>query len=85
MRIEEIAFLRREVRQMLCDLNKKELKERVSKDIDDKVIQAIESKIKSIDFEQMIIDRVDKALTKAVDDIVQKEVEGLNYGGYKDL
>ena len=47
MRIEEIA-LRQEARQMLCEagLNKEELKELVLKDIDDKVIQAIESKIK---------------------------------------
>ena len=75
MRIEEIA-LRQEARQMLCEagLNKEELK-----DIDDKVIQAIESKIKGIDFEQMIMDRVDKALTKAVNDIVRKEVEGYFY------
>ena len=50
MRIEEIA-LRQEARQMLCEagLNKEELKELVLKDIDDKVIQAIESKIKGID------------------------------------
>lgn len=52
MRIEEIA-LRQEARQMLCEagLSKEELKELVLKDIDDKVIQAIESKIKGIDFE----------------------------------
>ena len=80
MKIEEIA-LRQEARQMLCEagLSKEELKELVLKDIDDKVIQAIESKIKGIDFEQMITDRVDKALTKAVNDIVLKEVEGYFY------
>ena len=80
MRIEEIA-LRQEARQMLCEagLSKEELKELVLKDIDDKVIQAIESKIKGIDFEQMIMDRVDKALTKAVNDIVRKEGEGYFY------
>ena len=80
MRIEDIA-LRQEARQMLCEagLSKEELKELVLKDIDDKVIQAIESKIKGIDFEQMIMDRVDKALTKAVNDIVRKEVEGYFY------
>lgn len=77
MRIEEIA-LRQETRQMLCEagLSKEELKELVLKDIDDKVIQAIESRIKGVNFEQMIIDRVDKALTKAVDDIVRRRVEG---------
>lgn len=77
MRIEEIA-LRQEARQMLCEagLSKEELKELVLKDIDDKVIQAIESRIKGVNFEQMIIDRVDKALTKAVDDIVRRRVEG---------
>ena len=80
VRIEEIA-LRQEARQMLCEagLSKEELKELVLKDIDDKVIQAIESKIKGVDFEQMIMNRVDKALTKAVDDTVRREVEGFFY------
>lgn len=77
MRIEEIA-LRQEARQMLCEagLNKEELKKLVLKDMDDKVTQVIESKIKGVDFEQMIMDRVDRALTKAVNDIVRREVEG---------
>lgn len=80
MRIEEIA-LRQEARQMLCEvgLNKEELKQLVLKDMDDKVIQAIESKTKGIEFEQMIMDRVDKALTKAVDNIVQREVSNFFY------
>lgn len=80
MRIEEIA-LRQEARQMLCEagLNKESLKELVIKDMDDKVIQAIEKKIKGIEFEEMILSRVDKALTKAVDDIVRKHVEGYFY------
>lgn len=80
MRIEEIA-LRQEARQMLCEagLTKEELKELVLKDMDDKVTQAIESKIKGVDFEQMIMDRVDRALTKAVDDIIRREVEGYFY------
>lgn len=80
MRIEEIA-LRQEARQMLCEagFNKESLKELVIKDMDDKVIQAIEKKIKGIEFEEMILSRVDKALTKAVDDIVRKHVEGYFY------
>ena len=80
MRIEEIA-LRQEARQMLCEagLNKEELKELVLKDIDDKVVQAIESKIKGVDFERMIVSRVDKALNKAVDRIVDGYVKSYFY------
>lgn len=65
MRIEEIA-LRQEARQMLCEagLTKEELKELVLKDMDDKVTQAIESKIKGVDFEQMIMDRVDRGFNQ---------------------
>lgn len=77
MRVEEIA-LRQEARQMLCEagLDKESLKELVLKDMDDKVTQAIEKRIKGVEFEDMILQRVDKALTKAVDDIVRKHVEG---------
>ena len=66
---------------MLCEagLTKEELKELVLKDMDDKVTQAIEGKIKGINFEQMIMDRVDGALNKAVNDIVRREVEGYFY------
>ena len=73
MRIEEIA-LRQEARQMLCEagLTKEELKELVLKDLDDKVVKAIEGKIKGIDFDQMIIERVDTAMTKAINNVVQK-------------
>ena len=80
MRVEEIA-LRQEARQMLCEagLDKESLKELVLKDMDEKVVKAIESKIKGVDFEQMILNRVDKALTKAVDDIVRKHVETYFY------
>lgn len=75
MRVEEIA-LRQEARQMLCEagLNKESLKELVLKDLDDKVMQAIEKKIKGMDFEDMIERRVDTALTKAVNEIVQKQI-----------
>ena len=74
MRIEEIA-LRQEARQMLCEagLTKEELKELVLKDLDDKVVKAIEGKIKGIDFDQMIIERVDAAMTKAINNVVQKD------------
>lgn len=80
MRIEEIA-LRQEARQMLCEagLDSNSLRELVLKDMDSKVVKAIEGKIKEVDFEQMILNRVDKALTKAVDDIVRKHVEGYFY------
>lgn len=80
MRIEEIA-LRQEARQMLCEagLSKEKLKDLVLKDLDDKVIQAVEGKIKSVDFEQMIKDRVDSAINKAVDDIVMQEVNRYFY------
>ena len=80
MRIEEIA-LRQEARQMLCEagLSKEKLKDLVLKDLDDKVIQAVEGKIKSVDFEQMIKDRVDSAINKAVDDIVMREVDRYFY------
>lgn len=80
MRIEEIA-LRQEARQMLCEvgLSKEKLKDLVLKDLDDKVIQAVEGKIKSVDFEQMIKDRVDSAINKAVDDIVMREVNRYFY------
>ena len=80
MRIEEIA-LRQEARQMLCEagLTKERLKELVLKDMNDKVTHAIESKIKGVDFEQMIMDKVDRALTKAVDDIVSKYVDNYFY------
>jgi hypothetical protein len=71
MRVEEIA-LRQEARQMLCEagLDKENLRELVLKDMDEKVVKAIEDKIKGIDFEEMILNRVDKALTKAVDMIL---------------
>lgn len=80
MRVEEIA-LRQEARQMLNEagLDKESLKELVIKDMDAKVVKAIERKIKGIDFEQMILNRVDMALTKAVDDIVRKHVENYFY------
>jgi len=75
MRVEEIA-LRQEARQMLCEagLDKESLKELVLKDMNDKVVQAIEKKIKGLEFEDMIMRRVDNALTKAVDEIVKKQV-----------
>lgn len=80
MRIEEIA-LRQEARQMLCEagLTKEELKELVLKDLDDKVVKAIEGKIKGIDFDQMIIERVDTAMTKAINNVVQKYVDNYFY------
>ena len=80
MRAEEIA-LRQEARQMLSEagLDKESLRELVLKDMDEKVVKVIEGKIKGVDFEQMILNRVDKALTKAVDDIVRKHVEGYFY------
>jgi len=80
MRIEEIA-LRQEARQMLCEagLTKEELKELVLKDLDDKVVKAIEGKIKGIDFDQMIIERVDAAMTKAINNVVQKYVDSYFY------
>lgn len=75
MRIEEIA-LRQEARQMLCEagLTKEALKDLVLKDMDDKVTQAIEKKLSGIEFDDMIARRVDGALTKAVNEIVQKQV-----------
>lgn len=80
MRVEEIA-LRQEARQMLCEagLDKESLKDLVLKDIDEKVIKAIEGKLKGVDFEQMVLNIVDKALTKAVNDIVRKYVDGYFY------
>lgn len=80
MRIEEIA-LRQEARQMLNEagLDKENLRELVLKDMDEKVVKAIEGKIKGVDFEQMILTRVDKALTRAVDEIVRKHVENYFY------
>ena len=80
MRIEEIA-LRQEARQMLCEagLTKEGLKELVLKDLDDKVTKAIEGKIKGIDFDQMILGRVDAAMTRAVNDVIQKYVDGYFY------
>ena len=80
MRIEEIA-LRQEARQMLCEagLTKEELKELVLKDLDDKVVKAIEGKIKGIDFDQMIIERVDAVMTKAINNVVQKYVDNYFY------
>jgi hypothetical protein len=80
MRVEEIA-LRQEARQMLQEagLSKEELKNLVLKDIDDKVLQAIEKKIKGLDFEDMILRRVDKSLDKAIDEIVKKQVQGYFY------
>lgn len=58
---------------MLCEagFDKENLRELVLKDMDEKVVKAIEGKIKGVDFEQMILNKVDKALTKAVDDIVR--------------
>ena len=66
---------------MLCEagLSKEKLKELVLKDIDDKVVKAIESKIKGVDFEQMIMKRVDKALSKAVDDAISGYVKSYFY------
>ena len=80
MRIEEIA-LRQEARQMLCEagLDSNSLKELVLKDMDDKVVKAIEKKIKGVDFEKMVLDRVDISLTKAVNDIVKKYVDEYFY------
>ena len=80
MRVEEIA-LRQEARQMLCEagLDKESLKDLVLKDIDEKVIKAIEGKLKGVDFEQMVLNIVDKALTKAVNDIVRKYVDRYFY------
>lgn len=80
MRIEEIA-LRQEARQMLQEagLSREALKDLVLKDIDDKVTQAIEKRIKGLDFEDMILRRIDKALDEAVSDIVQKKVSGYFY------
>ena len=76
MRIEEIA-LRQEARQMLCEagLNKESLKELVLKDMDDKVTQAIEKKLKGVEFEDMILRRVDSSLNKAIDEIVRRQVD----------
>lgn len=84
MRIEEIA-LRQEARQMLQEagLSKETLKALVLKDMNDKVVQAIEKTIKGIDFEDMIMRRVDNALDKAVNDIVQREVN--RYFGSRPL
>lgn len=75
MRVEEIA-LRQEARQMLCEagLTKEALKDLVLKDMDDKVTQAIEKRLNGVDFEDMIMRKVDKALDKAVDMVVQKQV-----------
>lgn len=75
MRVEEIA-LRQEARQMLQEagLNKEELKALVLKDMDEKVTQAIEKKLSGIDFEDMIMRKIDKALDRAVDMVVQKQV-----------
>lgn len=75
MRVEEIA-LRQEARQMLQEagLSKEELKALVLKDMDEKVMQAIEKRIKGIDFDDMIMRRVDVALNRAIDEIVKKKV-----------
>lgn len=75
MRVEEIA-LRQEARQMLCEagLDKESLKELVLKDMDAKVTQAIEKRLSGIDFEDMIMRKVDRALDRAVDMVVQKQV-----------
>lgn len=80
MRVEEIA-LRQEARQMLCEagLDKEALKELVLKDIDDKVMQAIEKRIKGIEFEDMILRKIDFALDKAVKAIVEKQVNNFFY------
>lgn len=80
MRIEEIA-LRQEARQMLQEagLDKETLKELVIKDMNDKVIQAIEKKLKGLDFEDMVMRRVGKALNNAVDSIVKKKVDDFFY------
>lgn len=80
MRVEEIA-LRQEARQMLVEagLDKESLKELVLKDMDDKVLKAIEGKIKGMNFEQMVYQKVDSALTKAVNEIVQKQVNNFFY------
>lgn len=75
MRVEEIA-LRQEARQMLCEagLDKESLKELVLKDMDAKVIQAIEKRIKGIEFEDMVMHKIDVALNKAVEEIVRRQV-----------
>ncbi len=77
MRVEEIA-LRQEARQMLCEagLSKEALKELVLKDMDEKVTRAIDKTIRGIDFEDMIMRRVSQALDRAVNDIVQRQVNG---------
>ena len=80
MRIEEIV-LRQEARQILCEagFDKESLKKIVLKDIDDKIIQAIEKRIKGIEFEDMIMHKVDVALNKAVEEIVKKQVNNFFY------
>ena len=55
------------------------LKKIVLKDIDDKITQAIEKRIKGIEFEDMIMHRIDVALNKAVEEIVKKQVNNFFY------
>ena len=80
MRVEEIA-LRQEARLMLQEagLNKETLKDLVLKDMDDKVTQAIEKKLKGVDFNAMIMSRLDRAIERAVDDVVKKQVNNFFY------
>ena len=80
MRIEEIV-LRQEARQILCEagFDKESLKKIVLKDIDDKITQAIEKRTRGIEFEDMIMHRVDVALNKAVEEIVKRQVNNFFY------
>lgn len=80
MRVEEIA-LRQEARQMLQEagLNKESLKDLVLKDMDDKVTQVIEKRIKGVDFDDMIMRRMDVALNRAIDEIVKQKVNDFFY------
>lgn len=80
MRIEEIV-LRQEARQILCEagFDKESLKKIVLNDINDKITQAIEKRIKGIEFEDMIMHKVDVALNKAVEEIVKKQVNNFFY------
>lgn len=75
MRIEEIA-LRQEARQMLAEsgLNKETLKELVLKDLEDKVLQAIEKKTKEVDWDEMITRKLNYAVEAAVHKAVDKTV-----------
>lgn len=76
MRVEEIA-LRQEARQMLAEagLGKEELKALVLKDLDEKVDRAIDKKGKEVNLDAMIERRIEPAVNKAVDEVVQSQVD----------